>query len=206
MKKHNAGISLIEILVALSVSIVLLGGIIQVVVSNGAATKTINGFSSLQENARVALEDLTESLRSAGHFGGSKGEDVDILGTLSLTGIGDCNSAWILDSNSHIRGYDGASSAASISGLPSNCIPNDEYVEDSDVLVLRYASAKGASPTPDLDTNTIYYRSVAGTAGARGAEILKGSDIGSSSFGTSSDGVGTYNYQYKYPMNFYCKK
>ena len=203
MKYHKQlGISLVEILVALAIGVVLLNGVIQVVVTNGSATRTINGFSSLQENARVALEDLTEALRSAGHFGGTKGDTVDTLGAISVSGVGGCSGDWVLNTQSYIRGFEGSSNVGSVENLPDSCIPSDQYTPDTDIVVVRYAAIKGAAPVTGLNAGTIYYRSVSGTSGARGAELLMGSDISSSSFGGGSDGVGTYNYQYKNEVYF----
>ncbi|MBX2858621.1 MAG: PilW family protein [Cellvibrionaceae bacterium] len=199
---QQSGISLLEILVALAIGVVLLNGVIQVVISNGNATKTISGFSSQQENARVALEDLSEALRSAGHFGGTEGETVESVGTLSVTGIGGCNSNWLLDTATHIQGFEGKASVAAITDLPTGCIPADQYTDNTDIVVLRYASAKGATPIASVDNATLYYRSVFGTTGAQGAELLMGADIGDSAYGGGVDGVGTYNYQYKSEVYF----
>jgi len=200
--KRQYGISLIEILVAMAVGAILLNAIIQVAVANGFATRKINGLSSLQDNARVSLDKVTDSLRSAGHYGGTKRDSVDEIGTISVTGIGGCNRDWILDTSTYIQGYEGAATITSVTGLPSGCIPSNQYVPNSDIVSVRYASARDATPIASLVATKIYYRSVDGATGARGAELLLGANIASSRYGGGSDGVGTYNYEYKTELYF----
>ena len=67
--KHQKGISLVEVLVALVISLFLLGGIIQVYLGNKASYTFTNAISRVQENGRFAMETLAKDLRMAGFFG-----------------------------------------------------------------------------------------------------------------------------------------
>jgi type IV pilus assembly protein PilW len=67
--KHQHGISLVEILVALVISLFLLAGIIQVYVANKSSYAFSNSISRIQENGRYALDTLAQDLRMAGFFG-----------------------------------------------------------------------------------------------------------------------------------------
>lgn len=71
MKKLNyqLGISMVEILVALVISLFLLGGIVQVYSANKASYIFTDSISRIQENGRFALETMTQDLRMAGFFG-----------------------------------------------------------------------------------------------------------------------------------------
>jgi len=71
MNKYSSqsGISLVEILVALVISLFLLGGIIQVYVGNKTTFKFTNALSEVQENGRFALETMVRDIRQAGHWG-----------------------------------------------------------------------------------------------------------------------------------------
>jgi len=67
--KHQHGISLVEILVSLVISLFLLAGIVQVYVANKSSYAFTNSISRIQENGRYALETMAQDLRMAGFFG-----------------------------------------------------------------------------------------------------------------------------------------
>ena len=198
---HSKGVSLIELMIALLIGLILIGGVIQVYISNYQATRTISGFSSQQENSRIALHVLTRAIQMAGHYGSIANSDISILGTLNLTGIGGCDQAWLVDVSKPIQGFEGASDSASVSNLPSNCIPSDQYVANSDILVVRYGSTTELTAISDLNANKIYLRTSAGS-GLSGGEILKGSSKNATQLGAGVDGVGIYNYEYKADVFF----
>jgi len=125
--RRQHGISLVELLVAMVVGLMLLTGILQVYVSNHTAASTISGFSGQQENARIALNAITSSLRLAGHYGGVNPSKINTLGSPGITGVGSCNQAWVVDTTQAIRGYDGAAAIGNVDDLPSNCISTDAY-------------------------------------------------------------------------------
>lgn len=63
------GISLVEILVALVISLFLLGGIVQVYTANKSSYAFTDAVGRVQENARFAMDTITQDLRMAGFFG-----------------------------------------------------------------------------------------------------------------------------------------
>ncbi len=65
----QSGLSLVEILVALVISLFLLGGIIQVYLGNKATYRFSDASSRVQENGRFALDAITTDARLAGFFG-----------------------------------------------------------------------------------------------------------------------------------------
>jgi type IV pilus assembly protein PilW len=67
--KKQYGLSLVEILVAIIISLFLLGGIIQVYMGNKASYRFSDASSRLQENGRFALDQITTDVRLAGFFG-----------------------------------------------------------------------------------------------------------------------------------------
>lgn len=190
---------MVELLIAMVVGLFLLAGVVQVYVSNHKATRVISGFSAQQENARVALGSITQSLRLAGHYGGIAPDEINVLGSLSITGIGSCNHSWITNTSQPIQGYEGASAIGSVTNFPSGCIDASHYVANSDILVVRYASPTTLTPISSLTGTKVYLRSAltALTGGIVGGEILLGSDASLTQVGSGSDGVGIYNYEYK---------
>lgn len=196
--KKQTGLTLVELLVAMVVGMFLLAGVLQIYMSNFNANNMISGISSQQENARVAIQKISQSMRASGHFGGVESKDIQVMSSLALTGQGDCNQSWITDTSEAIRGFEGAATIGSVSDFPDDCITH--YVPNSDVVVVRYASPDGWRAVAGVDAGKVYLRSSV-TGGERGAEILAGGDISSTRIGLSGgspvDGVGIYNYEYK---------
>jgi len=63
------GISLVEVLVSLVISLFLLAGIVQVYTGNKTAFRFTNALAEIQENGRFALDTMTQDLRLAGEWG-----------------------------------------------------------------------------------------------------------------------------------------
>lgn len=63
------GISVIEIMIAVAISLILLAGIMQIFLSNKHTYRVQEAFSRLQENGRYGIQFLTKDLRMAGFFG-----------------------------------------------------------------------------------------------------------------------------------------
>jgi len=67
--RPSAGFTIVEIMVALVISLILLAGIIQIFVSAKATYNMQDGMSRVQENARFAMDFLERRVREAGFFG-----------------------------------------------------------------------------------------------------------------------------------------
>ena len=66
---RQLGISMVEVLVALVISLFLLGGIVQVYLANKASYSFTDSISRIQENGRFAMDLMAQDLRMAGFFG-----------------------------------------------------------------------------------------------------------------------------------------
>ena len=60
---------MVEVLVALVISLFLLGGVIQVYLGNKATYSFTDAIGRIQENGRFAMETMAQDLRMAGFFG-----------------------------------------------------------------------------------------------------------------------------------------
>lgn len=63
------GLTLVEILVALTISLLLLAGIVQVFIGNKNTYRLQEGLSRMQESGRFITEYLARNIRSAGYMG-----------------------------------------------------------------------------------------------------------------------------------------
>lgn len=65
-RQHQQGLTLVELMVAATISLLLMAGVIQVFMSSKVSHNLQNGLGRLQENARVALDILSLNISMAG--------------------------------------------------------------------------------------------------------------------------------------------
>ena len=98
---HCQGLSLVELMVAVAISMILLAGIGNIYVSNKQVYLLNEEHSRLQESARVALSTISKEVRMAGY----KGCNSEMSGIgVALNGVG---GNWLFDLPAGIRGYEG---------------------------------------------------------------------------------------------------
>jgi len=69
ISKRLQGLSLVELMVALAISSILMGGVLYVF-NSGKRTYTLQtDLAELQDNARFVMDELTRDIRMAGYFG-----------------------------------------------------------------------------------------------------------------------------------------
>lgn len=197
--RSQHGVSLIEIMIAVTLGLILMAGVIQFFVGNKQAYKRMEGINGLQENGRYALRQITDSLRMADHWGGV--ESGDIGGSPSVSGIGSCDAAWILKVSEGLMGYEGAATPP----LPSGCVASADYVADSDIFVVRHAGGNyqtSAVVKAGSSEDKIWVRS----AVSRRAQLFAWNNISGLASdlydATDEDAVGLYNYPYRLTAYF----
>jgi type IV pilus assembly protein PilW len=157
---RQAGLSLIELMVAMVIGLILMLGVIQIFIASQAASRLSEGVARAQENGRFALDFLERDVRMAGHLGcvndqahltASMGEPRLNLG--AATGSGSP-----LDFSVAVQGYEapatgpGATLAVG-AGSPPTALPtsisglNPAPLAGSDILVLRYLAPEGVPVT-----------------------------------------------------------
>lgn len=155
--RHQQGVSLVELMIAMVIGLILMLGVIQIFAASQTASRLSEGVSRTQENARFALDFLERDIRMAGHMGcvndqahivKGMGDPVSHLGVAAGSGSP-------LDFGVSIQGYEAPGSKpgnklklgdawqppanlpAGLAGL------GPAPVGGSDILVLRYLSAEG---------------------------------------------------------------
>ncbi|MCP8900321.1 PilW family protein [Gilvimarinus xylanilyticus] len=76
MKHNQQGLSLVELMIAITLGIVLMTGVVQTFLSSKTVFSTQKGVSRVQETGRLGMEFLARDIREAGY-----------MGCLSRTGI-----------------------------------------------------------------------------------------------------------------------
>ena len=159
---RSRGFSMVEMMVALVITLILLAGIGQIFLSSKKSFVIQNTLGRIQENGRYAMDVLVSDLRRAGYWGGNS----DINSIIGSSGIhsaateacatgGESNWARMLGSS--IYGLDlSGSEKPSDTGNDYSCIKDagaTPYVR-GDVLMVRYAHASAiGSITKPLPCN-----------------------------------------------------
>lgn len=81
------GLSVIELLVAMGLSILLVGGVVTMFVSSRSAYETNDRTARLQENARFALDAITRDIRASGYLGCVHTLSDDVKANLQALGM-----------------------------------------------------------------------------------------------------------------------
>ncbi len=146
------GYSLLEVLVAITLSAILLTGLVELFISSSRNSTATTQLSRIQETGRITLQFLNADIRRAGYFGGNVAHD-DIGGTLGLAAsAGDCvanTTNWARMINQPIFGLNDTNAGYA-------CVTNGEYLS-SDVLTLRSVSSWPVA-TGDMAANRPYLR------------------------------------------------
>jgi type IV pilus assembly protein PilW len=133
MPSHTAaGFSLIELMVAITLSLLLLTGVVAIFSSSRANYETTNQLSRVQETGRFALEQLSRQVRSAGFAGCAR------VPNFVSTAL---NNATALPWNflgGPVRGFNGGATAFTPS-LDGTGLESLSLTAGSDVLVVRGA-------------------------------------------------------------------
>ncbi|SDO80071.1 PilW family protein [Ectopseudomonas guguanensis] len=82
--KRQAGLSLVELMIAITLSLLLIAGVLQIFLSSKQTYSTNNALSRVQESGRFAMDFLTQDIRNTGYKGQCLGQPlthgtIDIL-------------------------------------------------------------------------------------------------------------------------------
>lgn len=86
-RHHEAGLTLVEIMIAMLLSVILLGGVVQISSGTKASYRTNEAVAQLQENGRFATEILARDIRMADFWGCANGIN-KVINNLKAGGTG----------------------------------------------------------------------------------------------------------------------
>lgn len=147
ISRASKGFSLVEMMVAMTIGLVLVGAGIAVYANSRAAYTVNESISRLQENARYALEEITRDLRLAGYWGLNSTAAL-VSGALANAN-NDCAPQWYTRLNDRVEGSDNGNGGYA-------CIPGTTYQAGTDILAMRFVDP---TPVVTLVGNTPYLRS-----------------------------------------------
>ena len=128
------GFSIVELMVAMAISLLLLAGVIAIFASSKSSYETNDKLSRIQESGRYALDQFTYDIRSAGYEGCSR------TSTYVSTSLKDNTSLlWNFRDGGPVSGYQYTGSATWSPAFPTGILPTGigAPINGSDILVLR---------------------------------------------------------------------
>lgn len=154
--KHSKGFSLIEMMIAMTIGLMIVGALTAVIISGSGTAKSNDRNSELQTNGRYALSVIKRDIQEAGYYG-LTGRGID---QSQVNMPGDCYAFFASNLNQRVWGTNDG-----VNPFAGKCIPAANYA-GSDILVLRYASLDSVATTdfataaaPFNDPNGLYFRS-----------------------------------------------
>jgi type IV pilus assembly protein PilW len=156
-RSRQLGFGMIELMIALVLGVVVLGGALSLFASNRQAFRATEGLSRLQENARIGFEMMTRDVRDAAGTPCAKNIP---MGNVVNGGP----ASWWLSFGNGIDGFDGAQA---LPGIAFGAAPA-ERVNGTDAIVLHSGGSSGASVikhnpvSAQFDLNTSTHDFVAG--------------------------------------------
>jgi type IV pilus assembly protein PilW len=134
---RQAGMTLIELLIALLIGAFLLGGILQIFLGTKQSYRMAEGLSRMQENARFAMDLIGQDIRMAG-FRGCNSQTPITNNLNSATGF-------FYNFNNSLQGFEATSDPGDSPATWSPSMVTDvtEPLGGSDVITIRRASGDG---------------------------------------------------------------
>ncbi|MHB8346032.1 MAG: PilW family protein [Acidiferrobacterales bacterium] len=168
-RDHQRGFSLVELMVALTVGLILLGAVLAIFIANRGIYSSNKAVAQIQEDGRFALSFLQNDVRMAGYMGCA--QDTQLNSILNVAA-----NDYIYDFSEGITGYEATNTgtgatyvlpatlavatpssfdaeadpyvpALSGSEVPFTVTGVGEPLQGSDLLVLRYADSTPANVT-----------------------------------------------------------
>lgn len=152
---YQRGVSLIELMIGMLISLLLVAGMITLFVNNRQTYRYNEEMARIQENARFATEYLQRNLRMAGHLGcGFMVSSKDQEGTGGIFPASIINPAFSFDQTTAISGeVYSASAPGPIAATIGGFNPGNVGVNGTDVISIIFGSGAAARPTGIFDAS-----------------------------------------------------
>ncbi len=155
--RAQAGVTLIELMVAMVLGLVMIGGAIGLFSQVKRSYTENERVLQMQDDARFALVELSRDLASVG-FWGELGDVGSVVTDASLTVATDCGppgTPWVYDTADQISTVDNATGATA--SAQYSCLDPAVVQPGADVVAIKRV-AGNTTPLP-LDVGTVYLKS-----------------------------------------------
>ncbi len=158
---RQAGLTLIELMISMAIGLVLLAAITSLIVAQSSNRNELEKSSRQIENGRYASQVLRNDIQLAGFYGQliSAGTVPTYLPNPCLTTPAMASpgtDSLLNDIPVAIQGYDSPATSPI-----TTCLPNADFVPNTDILVIRHADTQTAAPTDPIN---LYLQTSAGSS------------------------------------------
>ncbi len=151
--QHQKGFSLVELMIALTLGLVLMAGVMQMFLGSRAAYSNQQAVAHIQETGRLALEFLARDIRMAGYMGCSSKAMAQLDSVVNSTSFqynvvgvtADATKSGIIA----IRGYSSEPTGSDLSPDP---------LAGTDLLTITRSPESDITVTRNKETNTLFGR------------------------------------------------
>lgn len=154
MRLRQRGLSLIELMIAITLGLVLMAGVTQMFLSSQTVFHTQQAMSRIQENGRLGMEFMAKDIRMAGYMG-CLSDSTEISNTLKTAD----NFAYRMGIG--IEGY-----TAPLSGSEAGMALSPPPIAGTDILAVRGAGGAGAVVTTNNSSAQVFARNTGKVDGA----------------------------------------
>lgn len=141
----EAGFTLIEMMIAITIGLGILAGLVGVLAVSSSNSRTNDRSSELMTNGRYALNSMKQELRQAGFraYTWAEPSTPSALGALT----NECLEAGATAGSFVANIRQGIWGANNINPFSASCIPDASYADGNDVMVVRRLSATPEAPS-----------------------------------------------------------
>lgn len=128
---RNKGFTLIELMIAMTISIVLIGGMVELFLSSRQAYRLQESQARMQEDARFIFHVFSNSIRQAGYVGCNSRRPGNIVNTLNNSG------SFFYRFDRAIEGFEAVSNAWEPAINTSDLATSLTFVNENDIVAVR---------------------------------------------------------------------
>ncbi|MDR3444585.1 MULTISPECIES: PilW family protein [unclassified Dyella] len=150
--KAASGFTLIELMVAMVLGLIVIGGVISVFLANQQVYRTNAALGDVQDGTRMSFEMLAQNIREAGLLGcGNNGQVANVLPQSPKNG----GTAWWADwDHNTLMGYGAGSATANPALTTGSAVGNQ--VSNTDSLMILSAADGGLSVNTQTASSTTF--------------------------------------------------
>lgn len=114
--RHAAGLSLVELLVAIVIGLIVVAGVVQVYISAKQAYRATEALARVQEAGRFAISAMMRDIRMAGYSGCADPDGIAVNNIVDLNGDGSADSGYTLGTAAAVRIDDEITTGPGVAG------------------------------------------------------------------------------------------
>ncbi|WP_455201814.1 PilW family protein [Kaarinaea lacus] len=139
---YQRGITIVEVMVAVSLSLIILAGVMHIFINNKQTYRVQEAFARLQESGRFAMNTITKDLRMAGYMGcaSSIASPANIV---DLDGIAGADNVSVFNGNG-LEGFEYSNLPITLNSVLQ--LTTSTVVPGTDIIRIKRGSSTGIHP------------------------------------------------------------